>query len=70
MGMGCMGFSHAYGAVPEESYSISAIHQAYDKSGYSSWSKIRNRRTAMIDSRKHPAHNEYMSEEKLVLITD
>ncbi|MDN4602117.1 aldo/keto reductase [Paenibacillus sp. F6_3S_P_1C] len=30
MGMGCMGFSHGYGAVPEESYSISAIHQAYN----------------------------------------
>lgn len=30
VGMGCMGFSHGYGAVPEESYSIEAIHKAYD----------------------------------------
>ena len=30
IGMGCMGFSHGYGAVPEESYSIEAIQKAYD----------------------------------------
>lgn len=30
IGMGCMGFSHGYGAVPEENYSIEAIHKAYD----------------------------------------
>lgn len=29
VGMGCMGFSHGYGKVPEESYSIEAIQQAY-----------------------------------------
>ena len=30
IGMGCMGFSHGYGPAPEESYSIEAIHKAYD----------------------------------------
>lgn len=30
IGMGCMGFSHGYGKVPEESYSIDAIRKAHD----------------------------------------
>ena len=30
IGMGCMGFSHGYGAVPEEAYSIEAIQKSYD----------------------------------------
>lgn len=30
IGMGCMGFSHGYGAIPEESESIRLIHMAYD----------------------------------------
>ncbi len=30
IGMGCMGFSHGYGKVPEESYSIEAIRAAHD----------------------------------------
>ena len=30
IGMGCMGFSHGYGQVPEESYSIEAIRKAYN----------------------------------------
>lgn len=30
VGMGCMGFSHGYGKVPEEAYSIKAICKAYD----------------------------------------
>lgn len=30
IGMGCMGFSHGYGAVQEESYAIEAIHKARD----------------------------------------
>lgn len=29
IGMGCMGFSHGYGAVPEEDYTIAAIRKAY-----------------------------------------
>lgn len=29
IGMGCMGFSHGYGKVPEEAYSIEAIRKAY-----------------------------------------
>ena len=30
IGMGCMGFSHGYGKVPEESYCINVIQKAYD----------------------------------------
>lgn len=30
IGMGCMGFSHGYGAVPEEEYSVEAIRRAHD----------------------------------------
>lgn len=30
IGMGCMGFSHGYGAVPDEAYSVRAIQKAYD----------------------------------------
>ena len=30
VGMGCMGFSHGYGPVPEEDYSIQAIRKAYE----------------------------------------
>ena len=30
IGMGCMGFSHGYGDIPEESYSIEAIQKAYE----------------------------------------
>ncbi|MCD8220669.1 MAG: aldo/keto reductase [Clostridiales bacterium] len=30
VGMGCMGFSHGYGAVPEEGYAIGAIRTAHD----------------------------------------
>lgn len=30
IGVGCMGFSHGYGPVPEEDYSINAIRQAYE----------------------------------------
>lgn len=30
IGMGCMGFSHGYGKVPEESYAIDAIQKAHD----------------------------------------
>ena len=29
IGMGCMGFSHGYGDIPEESYSIEAIRKAH-----------------------------------------
>lgn len=29
VGMGCMGFSHGYGKVPEEAYAIEAIRKAY-----------------------------------------
>ncbi|MBR3000095.1 MAG: aldo/keto reductase [Oscillospiraceae bacterium] len=30
VGMGCMALSHGYGKIPDESYSISAIRNAYD----------------------------------------
>ena len=29
-GMGCMGFSHGYGKIPDEQYSIEAIREGYD----------------------------------------
>ena len=30
VGMGCMAFSHGYGQIPEEEYSIEAIRNAYN----------------------------------------
>ena len=30
IGIGCMGFSHGYGQIPDEDYSIEAIRKAYD----------------------------------------
>ena len=30
IGMGCMGFSHGYGQVPDEAYAIRAIEKAHD----------------------------------------
>ena len=30
IGMGCMGFSHGYGQIPEEEYSVEAIRAAYE----------------------------------------
>ena len=30
VGMGCMGFSHGYGAIPPEEESIRLMHKAYD----------------------------------------
>lgn len=30
IGMGCMAFSHGYGQIPPEQYSIEAIRNAYD----------------------------------------
>ncbi len=30
VGMGCMAFSHGYGQIPSEQYSIEAIQYAYD----------------------------------------
>ena len=30
IGMGCMGFSHGYGDIPDEAYSIEAIRKAHD----------------------------------------
>ncbi len=30
VGMGCMGFSHGYGKIPDRQYSIDAIRKAYD----------------------------------------
>ena len=29
VGMGCMAYSHGYGQIPERSYSIEAIREAY-----------------------------------------
>lgn len=33
IGMGCMGFSHGYGDIPSEDYSIEAIRRAYGEAG-------------------------------------
>lgn len=30
IGMGCMGFSHGYGQIPDEKYSVEAIRKAYE----------------------------------------
>ena len=30
IGMGCMGFSHGYGQIPERDYSINAIRDAFE----------------------------------------
>ena len=30
IGMGCMGFSHGYGQIPEREYSIRAIREAFE----------------------------------------
>lgn len=30
IGVGCMGFSHGYGKVPETEYSINAMRKAFD----------------------------------------
>ena len=30
VGMGCMAFSHGYGQIPDEQYSIEAIRNAFD----------------------------------------
>ena len=30
IGMGCMGFSHGYGQIPERDYSIKAIRDAFE----------------------------------------
>ena len=30
IGMGCMGFSHGYGKIPDENYSIEAIRKGYE----------------------------------------
>ena len=32
IGMGCMEFSHGYGKIPDENYSMEAIRKAYDVS--------------------------------------
>ncbi|MBQ4492590.1 MAG: aldo/keto reductase, partial [Deltaproteobacteria bacterium] len=30
IGMGCMAFSHVYGKIPDEAYSVEAIRMAFD----------------------------------------
>lgn len=30
IGMGCMGFTHAYGAAPDEREGIRLVHRAFD----------------------------------------
>ncbi|AYW48547.1 aldo/keto reductase [Tetragenococcus osmophilus] len=55
IGMGCMGFSHGYGQVPEKSYSIEAIRKAY-RFGCTFFD------TAEVYGKEmfHPGHNEQL----------
>lgn len=53
IGMGCMGFSHGYGAVPEERYSIEAIQAAHDF-GCTFFDTAETYGDVMF----HPGHNE------------
>lgn len=55
IGMGCMGFSHGYGQVPKEDYSIEAIRKAYEY-GCTFFD------TAEVYGKEmfHPGHNEQL----------
>jgi len=55
IGMGCMGFSHGYGAVPDEAYSIDAIRKAYDF-GCTFFDTAEGYGTEMF----YPGHNEQL----------
>ena len=55
IGMGCMGFSHGYGAVPEEAYSINAIRKAYEF-GCTFFDTAEGYGTQMF----YPGHNEQL----------
>ncbi len=54
IGMGCMGFSHGYGQIPSEEYSIEAIRRAHDEAGCTFYD------TAEVygDVLYHAGHNE------------
>ncbi len=56
IGMGCMGFSHGYGKVPDEAYSIDAIRRAHDEGGCTFFD------TAEVygDVVFYPGHNEQL----------
>ncbi len=56
VGMGCMGFSHGYGAVPEEKYSIEAIHRAYEEGGCTFFDTAEGYGDVVF----YPGHNEQL----------
>ncbi len=56
IGMGCMGFSHGYGTVPEESYSIEAIHRAYEEGGCTFFDTAESYGDVVF----YPGHNEQL----------
>lgn len=60
IGMGCMGFSHGYGKVPERTYSIEAIRQAAD-SGCTLFDTAETYGREMF----YPGHNEELVGEAL-----
>lgn len=55
IGMGCMGFSHGYGQVPEEAYALQAIRKAYD-SGCTFFDTAEGYGNVMF----YPGHNEQL----------
>lgn len=72
IGMGCMGFSHGYGAVPKEDYSIKAIRRAYDEGGCTFFDTAESYGDVVF----YPGHNEQLVgkavesiREKIVLAT-
>ncbi len=56
IGIGCMGFSHGYGRVPDEAYSVAAIRCAHDEGGCTFFD------TAEVygDVVFYPGHNEQL----------
>ena len=57
IGMGCMGFSHGYGAVPEETYSVEAIRRAYDEGGCTFFDTAESYGDVVF----YPGHNEQLA---------
>ncbi len=55
--MGCMAFSHGYGQIPPEEYSVEAIRGAY-AAGCTFFDKQKNRTTGQSTSRRIPGRVE------------
>ena len=67
IGMGCMGFSHGYGQVPEEAYSIEAIRKAYEAgcTFFDTAEVMKNLQTDYVDLYYLHRVNEHVSFEKI-----